>query len=584
MEVAVRHHSTESHGVVYSLGMCGLADDADKTQIFAQLQKTLRLDQNGVADRLRNSRENLAEFSTHDEARHHQLILGDLGCVTVVQKRIAIGDWRVEAKLADSLEHRIQRAEEGGGTVAVALLRSTEGRVGADLAKKLEQRAQQDCIPVSDHEILLHCLANTGKGAVNWLKNILQSLRQSEAGIPDFTPFVALCPEDGRDIYELHHAFAKQQGDNDRGEELESFAVPANLWPLAGSAWHNVLSLGEAALTDDIPSSVREYVHAYWPADSEAVLSYQSSPRADAASAGGGRMILRNFSLGSDARRLTRGRILQKVRGLKELPTLPVMAMRAYQLAQSADSNANELAGFVEKEPALSARILGIVNSPYFGLSTSVDSIKHALILLGWEEIAHLALLLSSKAVFSGGRNGVGQKLWRHAAQSAEVARLLALRVPDTNASRLYTAALLHDVGKVCLHLVANEEMQSCEKYAVQLNLPQYEIERERLGVDHAEVSGMLLRHWGLPESLCAVIERHHGCWPGEPQLLRDAALLGLVDHITHRIEGTEQHGDLVRIHRVHATELEPFLGEFSLVATDLIADDLKSNIREVVS
>lgn len=584
MEVAIRPNSSENYGVVYALGMRGLADDADKAGIFKQLQVMLGLDQQGVADKLRNSRDNLVEFSSREEARRQQLFLGDLGCVTVVQEHLVIGTWRVDARVAKDLEQRIERAEHGGGAVAFALLKADVPLVDPDAEKKLRDIAQQDCIRVSSQEFLVYCLANTGKGAVSWLSSVVKGLSHALSLAPKFQSLVALCPDDGRDIYELYASFQKQQELGDKTAELRSFAVAANLWPVAGSAWQSLLALGERALTEDIPESVRAYVNAYWPADPESVLSYQSSAQSDKGVAGSGRMILRNFSLGSDARRLTRGRLLQKVRNLKELPTLPVMAMRAYQLAQTPDSNVNELAGFVEKEPSLSARILGIVNSPYFGLNTTVESIKHALVLLGWEEIAHLALLLSSKAVFNGGRGDVGQKLWCHAAQSAEVARLLAAQIPGANASRMYTAALLHDVGKVCLYLVAGEEMHSCEKYAVQAKLPQYEIERERLGIDHAEVSGMLLRHWGLPESLCAVIERHHGCWPGEQELPRDSALLGLVDHLTHRIEGTEPHGDLVRIHRIQVDQLKPFLSEFSIISTDLIADDLKSGIRKIAA
>ncbi len=584
METSVLSHSTESLEEVFSLGLAGLAKDADRKGMLWYLQKLLDADVNTVVARLKSSRDRLVSFSTRDEARQHQLRLGDMGCVMMINAGWKVGRWIVNADMPELLEQRIDAAEQQGLPQVIALLQADTDILDADPQEVCASISGQQCVRVAEREFLVFCATASAKGAASWLKTVSSKFSLALKDSPKFTSTVAICPEDGRTLADVYASFDAHINGHElkAAPDMKTFAVPANLWPIAGSAWREALAVGEADMVASAPEAVADFPKAYWPADPDALSDYHGAVASGGAQQG--RNILRNFSLGTDARRLMRGRILQKVRSMREIPTLPVMAMQAYQLAQSPDSNASELAQFVEREPALSARILSVVNSPYFGLNAPVESIKHALVLLGWEEIAHLALLLSSKAVFSRMHANIGQDLWRHAALAAEVSRHLAPRVPMVNASRMYTASLLHDVGKVCLYLVAAEEMQDCTRLAKEAQVPTYEMERERMGLDHAEVSGMLLRHWGLPEQLCCMIERHHGCWPGEQQIELDCALLGLIDHVTHRIEGSELAGDLLRIHRVHANKLEPFFGEFSLVSTDLLADDLQPALRSVAA
>lgn len=569
---------------VFSLGLAGLAKDADRKGMLWYLQKLLDADVNTVVARLKSSRDRLVNFASRDEARQHQLRLGDMGCVMVINAGWKVGRWTVDADLPEQLEQRIADAEQQGVPQVLALLQSDRDILDADPKGVLASITGQQCVRLTEREFLVFCATASAKGAASWLKSVASKFSLALKDSPKFSSTVAIFPEDGRTLTDVYESFEAHLQGHERkpAPDMKNFTVPANLWPIAGSAWREALAIGEADMVAAAPEAVANFLKAYWPADPDALNEYAG--RNAAGGAQQGRNVLRNFSLGTDARRQMRGRILQKVRSMREIPTLPMMAMQAYQLAQSPDSNANELAQFVEREPALSARILSVVNSPYFGLSAPVESIKHALVLLGWEEIAHLALLLSSKAVFSRMHASIGDNLWRHAALSAEVARHLAPRVPKVNASRMYTAALLHDVGKVCLYMVAADDMQDCTRLAAEAQVPTYEIERERMGLDHAEVSGMLLRHWGLPEQLCVMIERHHGCWPGEQQIALDTALLGLVDHVTHRIEGSELAGDLLRIHRVHASKLEPYFGEFSVVSTDLLADDLQPALRSVAA
>ncbi|MEN8720292.1 MAG: HDOD domain-containing protein, partial [Oceanococcaceae bacterium] len=520
-----------------------------------------------------------------DQARRAQLALGDRGAVTTVRRGWSIGVWVVDEDVPEQLLDRLAEAESNGASLILARLTVAAPIKDANPAAICAQLSGRECLRLSTHEFLLFCPPGGSQGAASWIKAVASRLRLGLVGQPDIHASLAFCPDQGRTLADLHNHF------HDRAEnavnrapraDMKCFAVPGQSWPVAGSAWREVLALGEDNATSELPANIADYVRSYWPADPEATRHFaqHATPRIERC----GRNILRNFSLGGESRRQTRSRILQKVRALRDLPSLPVMAMQAYKLAQSPDSNAEQLARFVEREPALSARILGVVNSPHFGLNASVESIRHAIVLLGWEEISQISLMLSSKTVFSRSQGVVGKELWEHAVRAAEVARHLARRVPDVSVSRMYTAALLHDVGKVCLHMVAADAMQECRNHARQAGVPTYEMERERLGLDHAELSGMMLRHWGLPETLCEIIERHHGCWPGEQGLPVESALLGLVDHITHRLEGSERHGDLTRIHRVHAHPLEPHFGAFSNITIDLLADDLQPQLRAVAA
>lgn len=581
MDTAKSPPPTDQLSAVFSLRLAGLAKEVDRPKLFEYLRERMDVPLASVVERLKVRRDRILDFTSRDDARAEQLRLGDLGAVTVINEGWQVGDWFVDSDVPERFEQQLESAEANDADLVVAQLRAS-APLDAQAAKVCESLASRECLRMNAKELLLFCPPGSSKGAASWVKAIVSRLSLALPDTPSFEATVALCPEQGRTLDELYRSLHSIEDEQDAeaaedNKQQPDFAERAIPWPIAGAAWPQVLALGLTNATADLPTAISDYIQAYWPADPDSLRHYQKVTPAES----GARNILRNYSLAADSRQRNRGRLLQKVRNMRELPTLPVMAMQAYKLAQSPHSNAEQLARFVEREPALCSRILTLVNSPHFGLSSKVESIRHGIVLLGWEEIAHLALLLSTKAVFGGGLGEMGQRLWNHAAQAAEVARHLSERVPEVSASRMFTAGLLHDVGKVCLYLADPEAMSECARNAEHARVPTYEVERERLGIDHAEVSGMLLRHWGLPERLCNIIERHHGVWPNEKELPLESALLGLVDHVTHRLnDGDEVHADQMRVHFAHAKMLEPYFGEFSNVTTDLLAEDLEGQLR----
>lgn len=220
------------------------------------------------------------------------------------------------------------------------------------------------------------------------------------------------------------------------------------------------------------------------------------------------------------------------VQGNVQLLSLPEVCLRIQQLADDPYADISEFAQLVAQDPALTTRLLKLVNSAYFGCSGRVDTISRAVNLVGIAELRNITLAMAALEVFGGFEHEHFDLLgyWRHSVYTALTARCLARRAGVLHAERLFTAGLLHDIGRLLIFNLLPESAARIRQRTDQ-GMDTCEAERAELGFDHAEAGSALLELWRLPKELCVTVALHHA-----PETAPAARLETAAVHIANQI------------------------------------------------
>lgn len=192
-----------------------------------------------------------------------------------------------------------------------------------------------------------------------------------------------------------------------------------------------------------------------------------------------------------------------------EIPTLPSQLARIFELTSSETSSRRELVEVLERDQALTGRVLRLANSSFVGQPGRIGTLGRAVMILGFETVESLALGAEVWGALLRGAEAELRALWRHSALVAMAARDLAHELGGLRA-QAFTAGLLHDVGRAALHRL-EPRFPPGEGLASELDL---ERERGEFGADHAQAGRWLADAWKLPEALTRVVSCHHE--PGE--------------------------------------------------------------------
>ena len=234
---------------------------------------------------------------------------------------------------------------------------------------------------------------------------------------------------------------------------------------------------------------------------------------------------------------LVNDRIRKIIGGVDRLPSHPALYWELVCVISSGDATASEIAAIVECDPAMTAKILQIVNSAYFGLAQRVTSIVQAITYLGSDLIKGLTFGMQVFKAFDGMPTpGFSlTQLQQHSLMTARLARRLAPtpRLRD----EAFTAAMVHDIGEVVLAVGCRERLSELIRARETQQAPSYVIERQLFGLTHAEVGAYLLGIWGLPFTMIEAVAFHHepGVTVGDPELL---GLVHVADALVPRIDG----------------------------------------------
>lgn len=199
---------------------------------------------------------------------------------------------------------------------------------------------------------------------------------------------------------------------------------------------------------------------------------------------------------------------------MKQLPSLPTLYTQVVTELQKPDASIEFVARLIATDPMMAAKILQVVNSPFFGLTSEITEPAAAVMFLGTERTKSLVLLAKVFSQFEKSRcDGFSQEqLWRHSMATGAFAR--SIMMTETRNARLadmaFTAGLLHDVGKLLLAANLPCEYSGLIAQAARRNLSESEIEKEALGATHAELGACLLGLWSLPMPILHAVAWHH--------------------------------------------------------------------------
>ena len=213
--------------------------------------------------------------------------------------------------------------------------------------------------------------------------------------------------------------------------------------------------------------------------------------------------------------------MLEKIiQSVKSIPAFPSVIHKIMLLVTQEDYVVTDLVKLIEYDQSITANILKISNSAYFGTRHRIKTIRDAVVYLGQQNLIHVVQTAGASRFYrkaSGGYVLQAHDLWRHSVAVAIMSQVLSQRCLQRVDSALYTTALLHDIGKVFLGEYVRESLQKIEDLVEQKGCSFLEGEKEVLGIDHAALGGMIAFHWNFPEEIREGIAYHH-----QPDLLEE--------------------------------------------------------------
>jgi putative nucleotidyltransferase with HDIG domain len=212
-------------------------------------------------------------------------------------------------------------------------------------------------------------------------------------------------------------------------------------------------------------------------------------------------------------RDLIQRRVLKRV---KDIPSLPQFVIETLKKLDDPTSSASNVGKILSKDDGLVMRILRLANSAYYGLPRRISGVSEAISFLGFKTVKSIVLAASVYKFMDSSFTGYSLdrgELWKHSQGVAAASRHLSEKLRIGDPEEAYIGGLLHDIGKIVLNdyvrfgysiilrLVEDDGVQFCEA------------EKQVLGFDHAQVGGLVMEQWNLPDSYSYITTYHHSPW-----------------------------------------------------------------------
>ena len=195
-----------------------------------------------------------------------------------------------------------------------------------------------------------------------------------------------------------------------------------------------------------------------------------------------------------------------------ELVSLPDVVHRINLMVEDPNSSAVEIGHLIGEDPALTARLLRVVNSPMFGFPSRIDTISMAITILGTRQLRDLVLATAVVSQFHDFTHEVidMETFWCHSICTAVSAKVIGQHLRENNSERFFVAGLLHDIGKLVMYMTHPDASRQVIELASEAGIDKNTVERSIFGFGHADVSAELLSLWQLPGSLIEAARYHH--------------------------------------------------------------------------
>ncbi len=196
-----------------------------------------------------------------------------------------------------------------------------------------------------------------------------------------------------------------------------------------------------------------------------------------------------------------------------EIATLPEVTVKIIQIVENPKSTARDLHEVIKNDPALSARILKVVNSAFYGLPGQISSIDRAIVLLGLSAVKNIAIAASMTHLFSAGAtiDGFsGAELWRHSIGVGVASRMLSSAQGRPTVEESFLAGLICDLGLLVERQVYGKQLGEVIARLQSEGGDFCMLERDIIGADHQDFGMALATKWRFPPALCTTIGYHH--------------------------------------------------------------------------
>ena len=202
------------------------------------------------------------------------------------------------------------------------------------------------------------------------------------------------------------------------------------------------------------------------------------------------------------------------IENLEDLPTLPQVVQRVVALSQDPKTSFRDLKKVILPDPPLAAKVMKMANSAFFHRRQPAKTIEEALLTIGLNNLIAICTSVGVlEAIDRWGKTRIDRRLlWRHSVATAFLAKSLELRkaLHRPEGPDIFLAGLLHDIGWIVFDKIVPELMGAAIKTRQDIDDWSLDMEKEIIGMDHAEAGALFLRHWKIPESVTEIVANHH--------------------------------------------------------------------------
>lgn len=236
------------------------------------------------------------------------------------------------------------------------------------------------------------------------------------------------------------------------------------------------------------------------------------------------------------------------VEGSVRLASLPEVCIRVNEMLDEENVTVAGLGRVIIQDTSLTARLLKMVNSSYYGFESKIETVSRAVTVVGLRELRGLVIAASAVEMFSSVPDETLNKVrfWRHSLYCGVIARLLAGKCGVLHSERLFVAGLLHDIGKLIIAQRLPDDTLQIILTASEGKYSAVEIEKELLGFTHAEVGGELMKLWNMPVTLFESVAYHHSPQNADKGLM-ETCLIHIANILTDEAEqNLDMNGDVI--------------------------------------
>jgi putative nucleotidyltransferase with HDIG domain len=216
----------------------------------------------------------------------------------------------------------------------------------------------------------------------------------------------------------------------------------------------------------------------------------------------------------------------------------PEVFLRLDAAVNNPRSSVSDIGNIISEDQGLTVRLLKLANSALYSFPSKIESISKAVLIIGMKQIRDLTLATSVIRVFEGIPEDLitMETFWQHSIACGVIARIIAGYRREPNVETFFTRGILHDIGRLIMFTKMPDECRNILSQTAKQPQLLFEAETESLGFNHADVGGLLLKEWKLPENLTEAVANHHN--PDKAsQYQVEAASIHFADILAHAMQ-----------------------------------------------